>query len=158
MVCINRTLGSIDVSVNESRTDLDSHADQCAVGRNVLVVHDFDRPINVTGYNPNGAIAHDLQTVTAAMAYDDALTGQTVILLVHQQAILVPYLDHNLLSTMQRCIMNDVTVKDIPCFLTNYPTLPTQSFLIPRDNPNDTYVIPMLLHSVNLHRNTYKAL
>ena len=33
------------------------------------------------------------------MAYDDAVTGETVILLVHQ-AIRVPDLDHNLLATM----------------------------------------------------------
>ena len=56
MFCISRTLGSVDVSADESRTDLDSHADQCAVGRNVLVVHDYDHPFNVTGYDPNGPV------------------------------------------------------------------------------------------------------
>ena len=42
-----RTLGSLDVTVDESVTDLDSDADQCAVGSNSLIVHDYDRPINV---------------------------------------------------------------------------------------------------------------
>ena len=83
-----RILGSVDVIVSESHTDLDSHANQCAVGRNVSVVHDFDCPMNHTGYDPKGPIANNLRTVTAAMAYDNAITGQTVILLVHH-AILV---------------------------------------------------------------------
>ena len=146
MFQISRALGSIDVSVSESRTDLDSHADQCAVGRNVLVVHDFDRPINVTGYDPNGPIANDLRTVSAAMAYDDAISGETVILLVHQ-AIFVPELGHNLLSTMQ-LRMNDVTVNDVPRFLTDNPTQLTHSLLVPTDDPNETYIIPMTLHGV----------
>jgi hypothetical protein len=86
--------------VTESRTDLDSHADQCAIGRNALLVHDYDRPIDVSGYDPTGPIATNLRTVSAALAYDDALTGQTIILIVNQ-AIYIPDLAHNLLSTMQ---------------------------------------------------------
>jgi hypothetical protein len=81
---ILRTLGAIDVSVTESRTELDLHADQCAIGSNLLVIHDFDRPTNVTGYNQNGPVNSNLCTVSTALAYDDALTGESVILVVHQ--------------------------------------------------------------------------
>ena len=112
-----RTLGSLDVAVHESNTDLDSHADQCAVGSNALIVHDYERPINVTGYNPNGPVAKDLRTVSAALAYDDASTGKTVILLVHQ-AIYIPELRHNLLSMMQ-VRLNDVVVNETSRFLTD---------------------------------------
>jgi hypothetical protein len=45
-----------DTRVVETRTDLDSHADQCAIGSNALVFYDFDRPINVTGYDPKGPV------------------------------------------------------------------------------------------------------
>ena len=100
------------MNVIESRTDLDSHADQCAIGSNALVTHDFDRPINVSGYDPNGPINRNLRTVSAALAYDDALSGETVILVIHQ-AILIPDLAHNLLSTMQ-LQLNDVIVNDVP--------------------------------------------
>ena len=79
-----RTLDSIDIDVAKTRTDLDSHADQCAIGSNALVTHDFDRPINVSGYDPNGPINRNLRTVSAALAYDDALSGETVILVIHQ--------------------------------------------------------------------------
>jgi hypothetical protein len=94
-------LGLLDVSVvGKTHTDLDSHADQCAVGHNSLLVHDYDRPINVSGYDPSGPIAQDLKTVSAALAYDDPVSDETVILMVHQ-AIYIPELSHNLLSTMQ---------------------------------------------------------
>jgi hypothetical protein len=93
------TLGLINTCVVETRKDLDSHADQCAIGSNALVFHDFDRPINVTGYDPKGPVHSNLCTVTAALAYDDGLTGESAILVVHQ-AILIPDLYHNLLSTM----------------------------------------------------------
>ena len=46
-----RTLGSLDVVVGETNTDLNSHAEQCAVGSNStqLIVNDYERPINLTG-------------------------------------------------------------------------------------------------------------
>lgn len=82
------------MTIEESRTDLDSHANQCAVGHNSLIVHDYDRPITVSGYNPAGPIAKDLRTVSAALAYDPH-SGETVILMVHQ-AINILELGHNL--------------------------------------------------------------
>lgn len=141
-----RTLGALDVTVEESRTDLDSHADQCAVGRNVLIVHDYERPINVSGYDPAGPIARDLRTVSAAMAYDDPTSGETVILLVHQ-AIYIPELHHNLLSPMQLRV-NDVIVNDTPRFLTDNPDEFTHAILVPDSSTDCPYVIPLGLQGV----------
>lgn len=143
---LRSVLCSVDVSVSESRTDLDSHADQCAVGRNALFVHDYERPINVSGYNPSGPVASNLRTaVSAALAYDDAMSGQTVILIVNQ-AIYIPDLNHNLLGTMQLCL-NDVNkVNDVPRFLTDEPDEHTHSLVIP--TADDPYVIPLTLKGV----------
>ena len=132
--------------MTESRTDLDSHADQCAIDRNALLVHNFDRPINVSGYNPNGPLAKDLRTVAAALAYDDAVTGQTVILIVNQ-AIYIPDLTHNLLSTMQ-LQLTDVQVNDVPRFLTEQPTEHTHLLVIPIKNSDMPYVIPFTIKGV----------
>jgi hypothetical protein len=123
------------------------HADQCAIGSNALITHDFDQPINVTGYNPQGPVNSNLRTVSAALAYDDATTGESVILVVHQ-AIYIPDLNHNLLSTMQ-LRLNDVTVNDVPRFLTEKPTPLTHALVIPTDNFDDPYVIPMSLHGIS---------
>ena len=88
----------------------------------------------------------NLRTVSAALAYDDALTGESVILVVHQ-AIHIPDLSHNLLSTMQ-LRLNDVIVNDVPRFLTDKPTQLTHTLVIPTDDFDDPYVIPMSLHGV----------
>ena len=139
-------LGSIDIHVAETRTDLDSHANQCAIGSNALVIHDVDCPINVTGYDPNGPVNSNLHTVSAALVYDDALTVESVILVVHQ-AIYIPDLNHNLLLTMQ-LRLNDMIVNNFPCFLTDRPTTLTHTLVIPTDNFDDPYVIPVSLHGV----------
>ena len=135
------------MSVSESRTDLDSHADQCVVGRNALLVHDYDRPINVSGYDPTGPITSNLRTVSAALAYDDAATGQTVILVINQ-AIYIPTIHHNLLATMQ-VRLNDVKINDTPRFLTENPDELTHSIVIPMEESTDPYVIPLGLKGVS---------
>lgn len=79
-----QSLCSMDTSVslvlNESRTDLDSYADQCAEGsNNALIVHDNDRPVvNVKCHNPDGPINKDMQIVAGALAYNDSVAGETV--------------------------------------------------------------------------------
>ena len=52
----------------ETRTELDSHADTCVVGKNALFVHDYDRKFNVTGYDPSQPTAQSLRIVSAALA------------------------------------------------------------------------------------------
>jgi hypothetical protein len=137
-------LGLIDTRVVKTRTNLDSHADQCAIDSNALVFHDFDRPINFTVYDPKGPVHSNLRTVSAALAYDNGLTGESVISVVHK-AILILDLDHNLLSKIQ-LRLNDVTVNNVPRFLTEKPTLLTHSLIIPTDNIENPYVIPMTLY------------
>jgi hypothetical protein len=37
-----------------NRSDLDSHADFCVCGKEVLVFNEFEREVTVTGWNPEG--------------------------------------------------------------------------------------------------------
>ena len=46
--------------LDESHSDLDSHADQCMLGDKTLVVNDFDKPVNIIGYDPKGPIMASL--------------------------------------------------------------------------------------------------
>ena len=110
----------------------------------MLIIHDYDRPINVTGYNPQGPNAKDLKTVLAALAYDDPVTGKTVILLVHQ-AIHIPELEHNLLSTMQ-VRLNDVLISETLRFLTDELAGITHTLAIPTSDTSQPYVIPLSLN------------
>jgi hypothetical protein len=49
-------LGSVGRVEEVNRSDLDSHADCCVCGKEVLVFNDFDfdREVTVTGWDPEG--------------------------------------------------------------------------------------------------------
>jgi hypothetical protein len=106
--------------INESNTDLDLHTNQSLLGFNTLAIHDFDKPVNIIGYDPRGPVMHSLHTVSGALAYACLNTGATFILIVHQ-AIHNPKLEHSLLSPFQMRL-NDVIVDETPKFMTEMPT------------------------------------
>ena len=131
---------------------MDSHADTCVVGDNALIVHNFDRPVSVTGYNQK--VSHeDASTVTAAVAYDNSL-GRTIVLVIHQ-AIHIPGLQHNLLCPMQMRL-NDVRISEIPKFLADEPTNHTHALMIPETEREDELLIPLSLHGVTSYFPTRK--
>ncbi|KAI2506945.1 hypothetical protein MHU86_7441 [Fragilaria crotonensis] len=66
--------------------------------------------------------------------------------MVHQ-AIHIPDIAHNLLSTMQ-LRLNDVLVNDVPRFLTDTVTDLTHSLVIPTDATDVPYVIPLSLRGI----------
>ena len=113
----------------ETRTELDSHADTCVVGKNTLIVHDYDRKVNVTGYDPNQPTAQSLRIVSADLAFDDQNSGE-VIILVLNQAISIPHLEHNLVIPFQMRL-NEFKVNDTPRFLTKKTTDETHTLVVP---------------------------
>ena len=141
--------------IGESRSELDSHAEVTCVGKNVLIISDYDRPVDVTGYDPDGP-KKEARTVSAALAYIDPATGKLRILVLHQ-AIYIPTLEHNLLSTMQMR-MNDIIVNDVPKHLTPIENLSdrTHALVVPRDDGGDDDIIPLALHRVNSYFPTRK--
>ena len=50
-VCLPSGMLSIAGRGNQVTLELDSHADTCCVGMNALIIHDYDRPVSVYGYN-----------------------------------------------------------------------------------------------------------
>jgi hypothetical protein len=65
-----------------NRSDLDSHADCCVCGKEVLVFNDFDREVTVAGWDPEGE-TQSLKIVSAAMGYTIPENGKTVLLIAH---------------------------------------------------------------------------
>ena len=92
-------ISRLGIQDTETRTDLDSHAECCVLGKHCLVLQDFDRPVEVKGYDPTGPI-YTAKTVSAAVAYQDMVTKGIVVLIIHQ-ALYIPHLEHNLLSPIQ---------------------------------------------------------
>ena len=60
---------------------LDSHADTCVLGRDCLVILDYDRPVQVVGYDP-ALGAKTYQTISGVVAHDDPATGEVFHLVV----------------------------------------------------------------------------
>jgi hypothetical protein len=108
------SLGSVGQVKGVNMSDLESHADACVVGKEALIFNDFDREVTVSGYDPSGE-TKSLRTATAALRYVIPETGQNMFLIVHQ-AISLPMLDHNLLSTI-KIRLHDVFVNETPKFL-----------------------------------------
>jgi hypothetical protein len=146
-------LGSVGHVEEVNRSDLDSHADCCVCGKEVLVFNDFDREVTVAGWDPTGE-TQSLSIVSAAMGYTIPESGQTVLLIAHQ-SIFSPSLSHNLLSTIQMRL-HDVIVNETPKFQSLNPTKLSHSISVRGDNVEDVLLIPLELHGVASCSPTFK--
>jgi hypothetical protein len=146
-------LGSVGHVEEGNRSDLDSHADCCVRGKEVLVFNDFDREVTVTGWDLEGE-TKSLRIVSAALGYTIPETGKTVLLIVHQ-SIFSPTLNHNLLSTMQMRL-HDVVVNETPTFQCFKPTNLSHSISARGDNVDDVLVIPLDWHGTVSRFPTFK--
>ena len=97
---------------DRSRTELDIHSDTCVVGNNCLVIHEYERYVTVTGYDPKQGSVKDLKVVGAVIAYDCPHMGEVIIIRINQ-AIHIKSMYNNLLCPMQ-IRMNDIKVFDCP--------------------------------------------
>jgi hypothetical protein len=112
----------------------------------VINFQDFERPLNISGYDPTGPVAVSLKKVSAGMAYDVPGSGRVVILSVHQ-AINLPHLPHSLLNPMQMRL-NDVMVNKTPKFQCANPTNISHTITVKGDNMNDELIILLDLRGV----------
>ncbi len=88
--------------------------------------------MKVVGYDPQQGL-QTFEMVSSVLAFDHLRDGQVYHLVFHQ-AIYMPQLDHHLLCPMQ-CRVNDMTVNDVPKFLTHFPTDNMHALIV--QNPDD---------------------
>ena len=79
---------------SEPQANLDCHIDIFVVREHCLVVHDYDHPVNMSGYDPHSG-AKKYRTVSAAVAWTHPQTGQMHMLMINQAGH-VPYLQTHL--------------------------------------------------------------
>jgi hypothetical protein len=132
-------LGSVGHVEEVNRSDLDSHADCCVCGKEVLVFNDFDREVTVAGWDPEGE-TQTLSIVSSAMGYTVPESGKTVLLIAHQ-SIFSPSLSHNLLRTMQMRL-HDVIVNETLKFQSLNHTKLAHSISVRGDHVEDVLIIP----------------
>jgi hypothetical protein len=138
-------LGSVGHVKEVNRSELDSHADCCVCGKEVVVFNDFDREVTVAGWDPEWE-TQSLKTVSEAMGYTIPENGKTVLLIAHQ-SIYSPSLSNNLLSTMQMRL-HDVIVNETPKFQSLNPTRKSHSTSVRGDQVEDVLLTPLELHGV----------
>ena len=108
-------------SQTECRSELENHADTCVVGtKTALLIHDYDRPVNVHGSDEGVGEIEACRTVSAVIVYDHPESGDTYMLLLHQ-AILIPQMENNILCPLQMRY-NDVRMNDNPKFMDLTPS------------------------------------
>jgi hypothetical protein len=130
----------------ETSLELDSHANTTVLGAGALTKQSYDQPVEVVGYDPQQG-SQTFEMVSGILAFAHPQDRQVYHLVFHQ-AIHMPQLDHYLLCPMQCCV-NDVTVNDVPKFLTPLPTDNTHAFVV--KNPDDdstTLSFPLHLQGV----------
>jgi hypothetical protein len=84
--------------IHETTLELDSHADTYVLGRDALIILDYNRPVSIVGYDESLG-SKTYQTVSGVVAYNDPQTGRTLHLIINQ-AMHIPHLDHHLLCPM----------------------------------------------------------
>ena len=130
------------------RIELDSHADTSVVGETTgLLIHDYNRPVRVHGYDESVGQAKNCKTVSAVVAYDHPATGETFFLVIHQ-AILIPGMTNILLSTMQMRD-NGLKVNDEPKYTVLTPTEDHHAITVPDlEVYGEPFRIPLSLNGV----------
>ena len=73
------------LSLSQHKTELDSYADTCTVGKNALITHIHNRHVNVHAYDPSLGSKQNMSIVNAAVAYDCPHTGEVLILKLIKQ-------------------------------------------------------------------------
>jgi hypothetical protein len=132
--------------IHETTLELDSHADTCVLGCDVLIILDYNGPVSIVSYDESLG-SKTYQTVSGVVAYNDPQTRRTLHLIINQ-AIHIPQLDHHLLCPMQ-CRVNDMIVNDLPKCLATDPTDQTHALtLTDPDNPLQPVILPLILRGV----------
>ena len=142
-------VGALKKNVTDqgTRTELDSHANTCAMGKIILVIQDFNYPVNVSGYGETkGSVHKASHAVSAVVAYDCPQSGETIMLIIHQ-AIQILSMHHNLLCPMQLCL-NDKKISECPKFLTDHNELSDTSHAVVVTSEDDIFNIPLDLHGI----------
>ena len=146
VVLSGRHVSRANTNANVIRIELDSHADTCCVGSNVLVLREHTRVVNVHGYDPT-APSRQCKIVDCVVKFTSRDDNQAYLLAINQ-AILVPELEHCLLCPMQ-CRLNGVVIDECPKFLSCNPINSSHSILLnDSDDIAQPLLIPLRLHGV----------
>ena len=133
MVCtMGIKVAKYSINSDKTRLELDSHTGTTVVGKVCLMVHDFDRPVNVTGYDPEDG-SKVCQTVKGVLAYDKRQTGKPYFMIINQ-AIHLDHLRHHLMFPMH-CRTNAIKINETTKYKSKPPDESTHALKV--EDPSD---------------------
>jgi hypothetical protein len=128
-----------NLSPSSCQAELDSHADTCGVNDVAKILYYTGKTVQVSAYSPTIEKLENIPIVTAAMAYDDAVTGESYIVLFHQALYFGQHLK-NILLNLNQIRVNGVQVEDAPKHLTQGKSSHSIKF------PQEDISIPLSMH------------
>lgn len=116
-------------AVDESRTEIDSHANINVIGRNALILTDTGKTVKMSPFTPEYEALQNLLIVDVTVAYDFPHIERTLTLVI-QNALVVPFMDQNLVPSF---IMREdrVKVNNDPKMQVDNPTIGYHSLYFP---------------------------
>ena len=124
------------------------HADRTVLGRNCLLIQDFNKTVSLTGWNASAG-ATECWTVSGVVAYNHPITGQAYMLVFHQAIYYLESIENHLLCPMQ-CRVSRVEIYNTPNPRSSWQILQNVHVLLVKDPvaPDNTLVIPLQLEGV----------
>jgi hypothetical protein len=96
-----------------SQIELDSHADTIVCGANCAIIHYTGKECDVTPYTDSYAAINSVPIVQAGTAWDNPVTGETVIFVFNEAIWMADKLQHTLVNPNQLRSFG-ITVQDNP--------------------------------------------
>ena len=132
--------------------EIDNHADKTVLGSKCLVIYDFNRPVDLSGYDPTSGI-QECATIIGATAYDQPVKGQAYMLVQNQD---IHCKNLTLLCPMQSRSQG-VKINELPKFLCTEPDDETNAIVAEDTLVSDKkLIIPLSLKGVTSYFTVWK--
>ena len=111
------TIDASDDTIEESRTELDSHANMVVVGQHAFIINNTGKTAEVSPFTSSYDSLKNVPIVDAIIAYDCPITRKAYLLVCHN-ALYVSSMKHNLIPPFimreANLIVNDVPKIQLP--------------------------------------------
>ena len=95
------------------RMEMDSHADTCVFGKNFVVLQCSERVCDVAPYTDTYDSISNVPIGTGATAWDNPMTGETMILVINEGLFMSDHMEHSLINPNQLRAFG-TTIQDNP--------------------------------------------
>ena len=116
---------------NSNRNEMDSHADTCVAGRNMLIISDARQTVSVSGFSKELKAIQKIPIGTAATLYQHPKTMQIFCLIFHEVLFFGDRLGGPSLLTPNQMRHNGLVVEDVPKHL-DYSGRSTHLIYVPK--------------------------